>query len=526
MTRSRRRSWRASSSAAPCSALVQPPARPGSAAPKAAARWAARAASEPSTLSARYHATGASLSSAHAASRVVLPDPAGATTSVRRWLPELRDELVEPLPGEPAHARSAHLGRDHPIRRDAPAAITRPAPIRRSRPHVALGTPHRPPIGPLPPRTCILARPGSRVQPVVRRHGSWPGRLGGARWQQPRSGRSVRAAPLRGGVRLSPGAIEGRAGAPAAPPGWASWTLASSSRRSGRCEIATNSRSKAVRSADGAHDEHGRPVTQLVEDPDVERRRLRTAAASLHPARSRRVRPAGSGRSPPRWPRAGRPLLRATRGAWSRAWVPSRPGWSSARRGSAHGRRRGPASRADDWFGRASGHLHQRIVADPGRALDGRSDRIASPKVTGTTRTEYRHGAMHAPSRPSPLVDRPPARAPSPSSSRPAAGPEAREARPQATPAPAASPSPRRASPTPGATIDREGAIARVLAQDPRFSGIGPLDPDLIGQSAWYEVSPGIGRLARRRHAWDGETARQAASAVTPGPTMSTRPGP
>jgi hypothetical protein len=62
---------------------------------------------------------------------------------------------------------------------------------------------------------------------------------------------------------------------------------------------------------------------------------------------------------------------------------------------------------------------------------------------------------------------------------------------PQATPAPAASRSPA-ASPTPGATIDREGAIARVLAQDPRFSGIGPLDPDLIGQSAWYEVSPGV----------------------------------
>ncbi len=35
-------------------------------------------------------------------------------------------------------------------------------------------------------------------------------------------------------------------------------------------------------------------------------------------------------------------------------------------------------------------------------------------------------------------------------------------------------------------------AVARVLAQDPRFSGIRPTDPDLIGQSAWYEVSPAV----------------------------------
>ncbi len=46
-------------------------------------------------------------------------------------------------------------------------------------------------------------------------------------------------------------------------------------------------------------------------------------------------------------------------------------------------------------------------------------------------------------------------------------------------------------SPSPGGTIGREEAIARVLAQDPGFAGIGPLDPNLIGQSAWYEVSPG-----------------------------------
>jgi hypothetical protein len=35
-------------------------------------------------------------------------------------------------------------------------------------------------------------------------------------------------------------------------------------------------------------------------------------------------------------------------------------------------------------------------------------------------------------------------------------------------------------------------AVARVLAQDPRFAGVGPQDPNLIGQSAWYEVSPAL----------------------------------
>jgi hypothetical protein len=38
--------------------------------------------------------------------------------------------------------------------------------------------------------------------------------------------------------------------------------------------------------------------------------------------------------------------------------------------------------------------------------------------------------------------------------------------------------------------VSQEEAVAKVLASDPRFSGIGPLDPNLIGQSAWYEVSP------------------------------------
>jgi hypothetical protein len=38
-----------------------------------------------------------------------------------------------------------------------------------------------------------------------------------------------------------------------------------------------------------------------------------------------------------------------------------------------------------------------------------------------------------------------------------------------------------------------EEAVAAVLAQEPRLAGIGPRDPELIGQSAWYEVMPASG---------------------------------
>jgi len=41
---------------------------------------------------------------------------------------------------------------------------------------------------------------------------------------------------------------------------------------------------------------------------------------------------------------------------------------------------------------------------------------------------------------------------------------------------------------SPGPSI-AEGAARLVLAVDQRFAGIGPRDPDLIGQSAWYEVT-------------------------------------
>lgn len=49
----------------------------------------------------------------------------------------------------------------------------------------------------------------------------------------------------------------------------------------------------------------------------------------------------------------------------------------------------------------------------------------------------------------------------------------------------ACTPSP---SPSPGPATAEE-AVELVLEQEERFAGIGPLDPDLIGQAAWYEVA-------------------------------------
>jgi hypothetical protein len=52
-------------------------------------------------------------------------------------------------------------------------------------------------------------------------------------------------------------------------------------------------------------------------------------------------------------------------------------------------------------------------------------------------------------------------------------------------------------SDSPGATQDPittpEQAVAAVIAAEPRLTGIGPLDPDLIGQSSWVEVAPASG---------------------------------
>jgi len=44
-----------------------------------------------------------------------------------------------------------------------------------------------------------------------------------------------------------------------------------------------------------------------------------------------------------------------------------------------------------------------------------------------------------------------------------------------------------------GPVTTPEQAWAAVVAAEPRFAGIQPLDPDLIGQSAWYEVQPASG---------------------------------
>jgi hypothetical protein len=45
-------------------------------------------------------------------------------------------------------------------------------------------------------------------------------------------------------------------------------------------------------------------------------------------------------------------------------------------------------------------------------------------------------------------------------------------------------------TPTP---ISSAAAVTAVLAQDARFTGITALDPNAIGQSAWYEVAPATG---------------------------------
>lgn len=50
---------------------------------------------------------------------------------------------------------------------------------------------------------------------------------------------------------------------------------------------------------------------------------------------------------------------------------------------------------------------------------------------------------------------------------------------------------------------DGTTAVGAVLAQDARFDGIGPRDPDLIGQAAWYEVAAdGDGWLVTVRIGW------------------------
>ena len=152
------------------------------------------------------------------------------------------------------------------------------------------------------------------------------------------------------------------------------------------------------------------------------------------------------------------------------------------------------------------------MVRDRDEALDGRSDRFTPPKVTGT-------GARRATVRgPCTIVCRrlfrgfacrvppwPVGRCSSPRCGG-AAGPTSIRRPPRR-------PRPRRrlVDAGRGTAEPRRQAVRQVLAQDPRFAGIGPTDPNLIGQSAWYEVSPavvgwrvtvteGVGRLPGRLH--------------------------
>lgn len=48
-------------------------------------------------------------------------------------------------------------------------------------------------------------------------------------------------------------------------------------------------------------------------------------------------------------------------------------------------------------------------------------------------------------------------------------------------------------SPSVGPVTTPEAAVAAVIAHEPRLTGIGPKDSDLIGQSSWYEVTPASG---------------------------------
>jgi hypothetical protein len=44
-----------------------------------------------------------------------------------------------------------------------------------------------------------------------------------------------------------------------------------------------------------------------------------------------------------------------------------------------------------------------------------------------------------------------------------------------------------------GPVTTEDQAIAAILAKEPRFKGIGKKDPDMIGQSSWYEIKPASG---------------------------------
>ncbi|HEX6868183.1 MAG TPA: hypothetical protein VF119_05225, partial [Candidatus Limnocylindrales bacterium] len=53
--------------------------------------------------------------------------------------------------------------------------------------------------------------------------------------------------------------------------------------------------------------------------------------------------------------------------------------------------------------------------------------------------------------------------------------------------------SPAPTQPATGPVTTPDEAVAAVVAHEPRLTGIGPFDPDLIGQASWYEVAPASG---------------------------------
>jgi hypothetical protein len=62
------------------------------------------------------------------------------------------------------------------------------------------------------------------------------------------------------------------------------------------------------------------------------------------------------------------------------------------------------------------------------------------------------------------------------------------------TAAPAGSPAASAAPSAGGGTVTTEDeALAAVVAAEPRFAGITKRDPDMIGQSSWYEIKPASG---------------------------------
>ena len=81
-------------------------------------------------------------------------------------------------------------------------------------------------------------------------------------------------------------------------------------------------------------------------------------------------------------------------------------------------------------------------------------------------------------------------------------------ARPASTPGPAS-------SPTPAPALTPEAAADAVRAFTPLFDGLGPRDPNLIGQGSWWTASPIAGTAGPSPSPSAGATARPAASTTT-----------